>query len=159
MSEVMTEPVEVEAEVVKNKGGRPRKYPVEPPTIKNEDGRKINGWLVSEGFSRIMLFPDPFEGTKSYPVSLTVGDHKRVTIYKNVMHVLPNAIVNAILDTVNEYPVDDTTDIANPVRTYEKKTQLPHSSPIPATEDDYRAYLVEMKTRRTAADFIRNKGR
>lgn len=133
----------------KNKGGRPRKVvdgAVATAVValpKDQAPDMVYGWKVSEGFSRIMLFGNVSDGNSSYPVPFTVGEHPKTILYTKVMHVVPNAIVNAILDTELEYPEDDLSDEKHPVRIWVKRTEIPHSDPIPATWQEYKAYRDE----------------
>lgn len=109
----------------------------ESRTITDE---KVYGWPVADGFARIMVFSAPEEGNKTSYFQVKLGDHPVVFLAKNRMHVLPMGLVNNILDTTNEFPVDDLADEAHPQRFYEKRARLPHSEPIPATKEEYIAY-------------------
>lgn len=157
MSEVMTKP--------KNKGGRPRKvqavegheFVVAPK--KDEAPDTVYGWKVSEGFSRIMLFANPVEGKAPRPERFCVGEHPPVLLYKNKMHVVPNAIMYAILDTHTVLPEDDTSDSARPRRMEVDTTYLPHSDPVPATWQEYKAYRDAEEAKPTAAQFTRDTTR
>jgi hypothetical protein len=160
MPEVMDKP--------KNKGGRPRKI---KPAVdggvaraivalpKDQEPETVYGWKVSEGFYRIMLFGNVSDGTKSVPIPFTIGEHPRTLLYTKVMHIVPGAIKNAILDTVQLYPEDDTSDPQHPVRNWVKHTDIPHSDPIPATWQEYKAYRDEMEKKPTASEYARMNSR
>lgn len=150
----------------KNKGGRPRKIKPVEGNVGNaivalpgsQAPESVYGWKVKEGFYRMMLFSSPSEGSKPAPVTIQAGEHKPVTLYKNKMHVVPGAIMHAICDTVNEYPEDDTTsDPQHPVRTWVKRTEVPHSDPIEATWQEFKAYKDNESTKPTAAEYLKQK--
>ena len=106
----------------------------------------INGYPIADGFAKIMVFPDPSEGNKTCFFETKLGDHPKTFLAKNRMHVLPMGLINNILDTTQEYPVDDCSDLAHPQRGTEMRARLPHSDPIPATPEEYREYIAKQNT-------------
>ena len=126
--------------------GRPAKYstsvmPEVVPEVAVENGNEmIYGYPVSEGFSRIMLYPNASEGNKYCFQLLRIGDRPAMYVAKNKMHVLPNALINVILDTVVPIVEDDVSDPRHPVRRTAMFTRVPHSDPTPATKEDFIAY-------------------
>jgi hypothetical protein len=117
----------------------------EVPVPVSKDEGKVYGWPIKEGFAKIMIFSDHNDGNKTTFVPLLLGDHPRVQIAKNKMHVLPMGLVNIILDTTQEFPVDDLSDEMRPTRYFEKRPRFPHSEPIPATAAEYVAYRKEQE--------------
>ena len=113
--------------------------PSEPAPVEEPTG-SVYGWPIKDGFSRIMIFSDHNDGNKVTYVRVMLGDHAPVMLAKNKMHTLPNGLVNIILDTEQEYPVDDLSNEMKPVRYFEKGPRFPHSEPIPATAKEYVAY-------------------
>lgn len=113
-------------------GGEPVPTPVTPT--------HVYGYPVADGFARITVFSDPSEGNKTTFFMVMLGNHPKTYLAKNRSHVLPMGLVNNIIDTTQEYPVDDTSDQQHPQRMYEMRARFPHSDPIPATAEDYVAY-------------------
>lgn len=109
-------------------------------TSDGADTSRVYGYPVKDGFARIMVFADPGEGNKTCYFQVKCGDHPTTFLAKNRMHVLPMCLVNNILDSSTEFPVDDLSDERNPTRSFETRARLPHSEPIPATKEEYIAY-------------------
>jgi len=106
---------------------------------------KVYGWPIADGFARIMIFSDPNDGNKVTFVQASLGDHPRVYLAKNKMHVLPMGLVNVLMDTAQEFPVDDLSNETRPVRYFEVRARFPHSEPIPATAEEYVRYRQEQE--------------
>lgn len=152
----------------KNKGGRPRKIvPVVDGNVAravvamptSQEPESVYGWKVSEGFYRIQLFPNPGEGNKLSAVTFQCGEHPKVTLYKGKTHVVPGAVMHAIEDTVNMMPEDDLSDVQHPVRNFVAKTDYPHSEPIPATWQEYKAYRDAENLKPSSSEYARAKNR
>jgi hypothetical protein len=158
MSEAEAATVEVPAaRTRKPKGLLKRKYqsrkiaaviedpPEVLPTPAPKEGGNVYGWPIKDGFARMMIFSDHNDGNKITYVPVKLGDHPVVQLAKQKMHVLPMGLVNIILDTVQEFPVDDLEDEMKPKRYFEKKSRWAHSEPIPATWQEYVAYRKEQE--------------
>lgn len=163
MSEVESAVIEPKPKAVKSatrKDGKPKAKPgrkprppfmdlsVQKDTPKTESGDEtVFGWPVKDGFSKIMLFQLPGEGAKFYATSWIIGDHKPVVLYKGVMHVVPNAVVNNILDAnKNTMPEDEIIDDRFVVRRMDAPyIPFPHSDPIPATKEEFIAYRLSQE--------------
>lgn len=127
----------------------------ESPSKSNDDDGLVYGWPKFvygqngeklPGFYKIMIFSDHNDGNKITYIQTSLGDHPKVFLAKNTMHVLPAGLVNNILGTTAEYPVDDLSDEMKPVRFFEKRARWPHSEPIPATAEEYVAYRKKQET-------------
>lgn len=133
--------------------GRPRKLQFmdeSVPKATEEGERKfVYGWPEDEGFSKLMLFPLPADGTMFYPTRWVHGNRPPVTIYKGTMHVLPQAIVNRIIDAnSNTIPEPDLSDWANPKTNYDGQyLPFPHSPPVPATVAEFIAFRESQKAK------------
>lgn len=144
----------------KNKGGRPKgsgkkqlaakaeaKADVKAPDNKvtSNEPESIMGYKVADGFSWITVFPlasDP-PGKKCFCGPWVVGDGFPLSFLKGTNVCLPNAVVNAIKDTVVMMPEDDLSDEKNPIRNFVPYTRFPHSDPIPATFQDFKNYRAK----------------
>lgn len=175
MSEVAeeTKPVEVKpkkrgrpAGSVKKSPGRPPKYAKaipEVPFTEEEhaaasDAReeKVYGFPVKEGFARITVFATAEDGNKYSFFPIKLGDYPRLNLARNRMHVLPMSYVNVITDTVVPDCIeDDCSDPANPIRRYVSKTRFPHSDPIPATKEEFVAYMKQQASLEHPNDYKR----
>lgn len=149
MSEVEVAGVIPAPRTRKPKDGAPRKSPRTKLKGMIEEGEPVSraitpshvyGYPVADGFARITVFGDPSEGNKTHWFMVSLGDHPKTYLAKNRNHVLPMGLVNNIIDTTQEFPVDDTSDERNPQRMYEMRARFPHSEPIPATAEEYVAY-------------------
>lgn len=130
---------------------RPRK-PAKDMIVANTDALvperapgKVYGWPIADGFARIMIFSGPNDGNKVTFVECSLGDHPKVYLAKNKMHVLPMGLVNNIIDTTQVFPVDDLSDEMKPKRYFEARPRFPHSEPIPATAEEYIKYRQEQE--------------
>lgn len=120
---------------------KPRKWGI----VDTPNGPAINGYLVEEGFWHIQVFPFHFEQNKICYFEVTAGDHPKTRLQKGKMLVLPTALVSNIVDSAQEFPVDDLSDEQRPKRYTEIRARFPHSTPIKATPEDYINYLNELE--------------
>lgn len=137
--------------VEKRKAGRPAKAkpvvepaPEAPAQKVDRIPTMILGYRVSDGFSWITIFPNAQDGgRKVFTGPWRVGDGEQFEFAKGTSVCLPNAVVNAIIDSTVFIPEDDI-DLAgrsDPKRNkFAPFTRFPHSDPIPATYHEFQAF-------------------
>ena len=145
---------------------RNRKLKEDPPFIdpdipqvgKSADGKLLFGWPIEEGFAHVTVFRQHYEGNQYISVPLVLGDRPVIHIFKGIPAIIPMGLVNNLIN-MNDMmlPEDDLTDQAHPVRREAPHTPMPFSDPIPASAEEFAAYVIKQRGRKSVKELNMKK--